>query len=179
MRAGWKISARFLFIPQLTCLKQASCLGDPVSQHISRDVRGESFSPLALCGCCFMGASRSCVRLCWMMRIRCMPRSRGKWSRGMTGLRFYANGIRYLEKAPLLYWSMAASFQRLWARGLGGTAASGDLYACSFRNGLPRWSSLLQFCDRRVLCGTDPDYFVWDFHLQPYPPSRCDRVLVA
>ncbi len=28
----------------------------------------------------------------------------------MTGLRFYANGIRYLEKAPLMYWSMAASF---------------------------------------------------------------------
>ena len=24
----------------------------------------------------------------------------------------YANGIRYLEKAPLLYWSMAASFRR-------------------------------------------------------------------
>src|ERR1700723_3360420 len=23
----------------------------------------------------------------------------------------YANGIRYLEKAPLLYWSMAASFR--------------------------------------------------------------------
>src|SRR5271170_116258 len=23
----------------------------------------------------------------------------------------YANGIRYLEKAPLLYWSMAASFK--------------------------------------------------------------------
>src|ERR1700722_6808321 len=25
----------------------------------------------------------------------------------------YANGIRYLEKAPLLYWSMAASFKLL------------------------------------------------------------------
>src|SRR5579859_3665201 len=27
----------------------------------------------------------------------------------------YANGIRYLEKAPLLYWSMAASFHLLGA----------------------------------------------------------------
>ena len=29
----------------------------------------------------------------------------------------YANGIRYLEKAPLLYWGMAASFQGVWRRG--------------------------------------------------------------
>ena len=28
----------------------------------------------------------------------------------------YANGIRYLEKAPLLYWSMAASFKLLGVR---------------------------------------------------------------
>ena len=27
------------------------------------------------------------------------------------GVTLYANGIRYLEKAPLLYWSMAASFK--------------------------------------------------------------------
>jgi 4-amino-4-deoxy-L-arabinose transferase-like glycosyltransferase len=35
------------------------------------------------------------------------------------GTTLYANGIRYLEKAPLLYWSMAASF-RVFDRNAGG-----------------------------------------------------------
>ena len=36
----------------------------------------------------------------------------------------YANGIRYLEKAPLLYWSMAAGLKALGAVGLTGPTAS-------------------------------------------------------
>ena len=36
----------------------------------------------------------------------------------------YANGIRYLEKAPLLYWSMAAGLKAFGAVGLTGPVAS-------------------------------------------------------
>src|ERR1700742_1157836 len=36
----------------------------------------------------------------------------------------YANGIRYLEKAPLLYWSMAAGLKAFGALGLTGPVAS-------------------------------------------------------
>jgi len=36
----------------------------------------------------------------------------------------YANGIRYLEKAPLLYWSMAAGLKAFGAVGLTGSTAS-------------------------------------------------------
>ena len=36
----------------------------------------------------------------------------------------YANGIRYLEKAPLLYWSMAAGLKTFGAVGLEGAGAS-------------------------------------------------------
>jgi 4-amino-4-deoxy-L-arabinose transferase-like glycosyltransferase len=36
----------------------------------------------------------------------------------------YANGIRYLEKAPLLYWSMAAGLKAFGAMGLTGPVAS-------------------------------------------------------
>ena len=28
----------------------------------------------------------------------------------------YANGIRYLEKAPLMYWSVATSYTYLWSQ---------------------------------------------------------------
>src|ERR1700733_9587186 len=37
----------------------------------------------------------------------------------------YANGIRYLEKAPLLYWSIAASF-RLFGVSTAEAEAGGD-----------------------------------------------------
>ncbi len=91
----------------------------------------------------------------------------------------YANGIRYLEKAPLLYWSMAASFSVFgpedWAARLPLAIYTLALFVTVYLGG-PRF---FNSADRWVLCGTDPGYFVWDFPLQPYPSSRRDRVLVA
>ena len=51
-----------------------------------------------------------------------MPRWRARCCCGTTWVTLYANGIRYLEKAPLLYWSMAASM-----RVFGVTAAAARL----------------------------------------------------
>ena len=36
----------------------------------------------------------------------------------------YIDGIRYLEKAPLLYWGMEASYRRFRREGLGGAIAT-------------------------------------------------------
>ena len=56
----------------------------------------------------------------------------------------YANGIRYLEKAPLMYWSMAASFSVFgpqdWAARLPLAVAALALFV-----GLPLRSSLVRF----------------------------------
>ena len=48
----------------------------------------------------------------------------------------YANGIRYLEKAPLHVLEHGGELHRLWARGLGRAPAAGALCARSFPDDL-------------------------------------------
>ena len=52
----------------------------------------------------------------------------------------YANGIRYLEKAPLLYWSMAAGAEGVWRGGVNGAGGFDNCSArCHWRLRCWRW----------------------------------------
>ena len=91
----------------------------------------------------------------------------------------YANGIRYLEKAPLLYWSMAASFKLF---GVSAAAARIPLaltvLALAFAVESIRAAGLSQR-PRRPLRRAHPALQLRIFPLHPHHHSRCDALPVA
>ena len=58
-----------------------------------------------------MARSHWCVHRCSTMRTLCTPRLRARCCSTHDWVTLHVNGIRYLGKAPLLYWSVAASFK--------------------------------------------------------------------
>ena len=98
----------------------------------------------------------------------------------------YANGIRYLEKAPLLYWSMAAGLKAFGAVGLdgaGGFDGCGEVAAgvCGAGAG----AGVRELCaedvsvgDGGAVCGADSAVELWDFYLHADHDSGCDGVSV-
>ena len=112
-----------------------------------------------------------------MMPIRCMPKWRARCCCGMDYVTLYANGIRYLEKAPLLYWSMAASFRMF---GVSDAAARVPLalyaLALTFAVSGAGDAGLFRRCDGRFLWCADPADLVRDFHFYAHHHSRHHRL---
>ena len=88
----------------------------------------------------------------------------------------YANGIRYLEKAPLMYWCMAASFTVFgpqdWAARIPLAIAALALFLVVYRFG----RRLFDFDTAGLYAALDPAYVFWHFHLHPHHHSRRDRL---
>ena len=91
----------------------------------------------------------------------------------------HANGIRYLEKAPLMYWSMAASFSLVRARDLGCSVAHGIRGIGIVFGGLPERTAVVRFADGWVLCSAGAADFLWRLPLYPHSDSRRDGLPLA
>ena len=52
--------------------------------------------------------------LCSTMPTAPMPRPRARCMSAATMVTLHVNGVRYLEKAPLPYWLVAAAYRNLW-----------------------------------------------------------------
>ena len=93
-------------------------------------------------------------------------------------VRLYANGIRYLEKAPLMYWSMAASFTLFgpdWAARLPLAIATLALFLVVYATG----HQVVGLRYRRFLCSADTADLPRHFHLHAHHHSRCHRLPLA
>ena len=110
----------------------------------------------------------------------------------------YANGIRYLEKAPLLYWSMAAGLKVFGAVGLipqrtvrrapgltGPVASTIAVQVAAGVCGAGAGAGVRELCaedvsvgERGAVCGADSAVELWDFYLHEDHDSGCDGVSV-
>ncbi len=90
----------------------------------------------------------------------------------------YANGIRYLEKAPVLYWSMAASFKLFgphdWAARLPLALGMLAILLAVYRFGRSSERTVLR--THRLLRRHDPRHHPRLLHLHPLSDSRRARL---